>query len=57
MALMFLKVIGLIDYTEGKSINRKNSAIPCFKISDVKFYIDYKIEKYKTNEILNDKDY
>lgn len=49
-ALIFLKAIGLIDFSEGSIINRKNAEIPAFKLKGVKYYIDYKVEDFTEEE-------
>lgn len=49
-ALCFLKAIGLIDFSEGAAINRKNARIPSFKLKNVRYYIDYKIEDFVEDE-------
>lgn len=56
-ALLFLKAINLIDFTEGKTINRKNASIPCFKLHGVQYYINYKIEDVKKEDIIDDEIY
>lgn len=53
-ALLFLKSIGLITYSERLVSNGKGAAIPCFKLHDVGYYIDYKIQE--VNEEIEDKD-
>lgn len=53
-ALMFLKTIGLLEYTESAGVNRKLAKIPAFKISEVNYYINYKTEP--NNEIIDDED-
>lgn len=53
-ALLFLKSIGLIDYTERLVNNGKGAAIPCFKLQEVGYYINYEIQKI--NEEIEDQD-
>lgn len=55
--MLFLKAINLIDFTEGKTINRKNASIPCFKLHGVQYYINYKIEDVKKEDIIDDEIY
>jgi len=42
-ALLFLRSLGLITYEERLINNLKGAAIPCFKLQDVGYYIDYNI--------------
>lgn len=44
-ALLFLKSIGLIEYTEQLINNSRGAAIPCFKLHEVNYYINYEIEE------------
>lgn len=53
-ALLFLKSIGLIDYTEKLINNGKGASIPCFKLQEVEYYINYEIQK--VNEEIEDQD-
>lgn len=52
-ALLFLKGIGLIDYQEQSLSNLKGARIPCFKLKQVNYYINYTIQKLeeKQNDI------
>lgn len=43
--LLFLKGIGLIDFTEGVYTNQKGALIPCFTLKEVYYYVTYSIEK------------
>lgn len=52
-ALLFLKGIGLLEYTEGQINNLKGGAIPCFKINEVNYYINYTIETVKQEDIVD----
>ena len=42
-ALLFLKSLGLIDFTESILRNDRGAIIPCFKLTEVYYYISYKI--------------
>lgn len=50
-ALIFLRGVGLIEYREGIIPNRKGGAIPSFKISEVYYYIDYRIDDFSSEEL------
>jgi transcription initiation factor IIE alpha subunit len=50
-ALIFLRGVGLIEYREGIIPNRKGGAIPSFKISEVYYYISYKIDDFSLEEL------
>lgn len=43
-ALIFLKGIGLIEYTEKLVCNAKGFSRPCFKLEEVYYYINYEIQ-------------
>ena len=53
-ALLFLKSIGLIEYTEQLINNSRGAAIPCFRLHEVNYYINYEIEQI--NEEIEDQD-
>lgn len=58
-ALVFLKGVGLIEYTEGQSINSKDAMIPVFKLKEVNYYIgnyqaiDFTSEEKEDLEIID----
>lgn len=49
-ALFFLKGLGLIDFAETLTPNMHGKAIPSFKIYEVNYYINYKIEIDEEND-------
>jgi hypothetical protein len=53
-ALLFLKSLGLIDYSERLINNRKGIPVPCFKLLEVNYYITYEIQE--VNEEIEDQD-
>jgi hypothetical protein len=46
-SLMFLKVLDLIDFEESYYVNSKLAKIPCFRLTEVRYYIDYVIREVK----------
>lgn len=56
MSLLFLRAIGLIDYTEGFTINRKNAKISCFKLKSVKYYVEYDIKDFSCEKTITEEE-
>lgn len=54
MSLLFLCAIGLIDYTEGIIINRKNAKISCFKLKSVKYYVEYDVKDFSCEKTITE---
>lgn len=48
--LLFLKGIGLIDFQEGQFFNEKGAAVPCFKLTEVWYYVNYSAENIKETD-------
>lgn len=55
-ALMFLKILGLVDYVEGFYSNNRGAKIPCFRIVDVGEYVQYNIENIK-DDLISEEDF
>lgn len=55
-ALVFLEGLNLIEYYETSYPNRKGAQIPCFHLTDVNYYINYKEikEREDKEDILDD---
>lgn len=48
-ALYLFKGLGLIDFIEGSYANSKGAKIPCFKLIEVNYYINYSIESFSSS--------
>lgn len=53
-ALYLFKGIGLIDFEEGSYDNLKGAKIPCFKLLEVGYYINYDIKDLKKRDIVDE---
>lgn len=52
-ALLFLKGIGLIEFQETYFENTKGAPVPCFKLTDVNYWISYRVEKIKSIDTIS----
>lgn len=56
-AFLFLKSIGLIDFEEVLMCNKYGAVIPCFKLHEVSYYINYSIKNIPNEDVATDEDW